>query len=114
MVKLSELKITYEDDWLAAWVRRYGTKVRMSPHFLYLTGNYQPLEEWMKFRNLPATYISKPLMKTLQSLIEEGQKEPIAIYNDMRINTGHKRSACLLFLGHTDIRAVYVPDNYKL
>lgn len=111
---ITSLKITSEDKWLERWIKNNGDQVRQSPQYLYLCGETEPLEEWMKFRKLPLRYMAVPLMNTLQSLIKDGQKEEILVYKDSRINTGHKRAACLLWLGHTEIDARFVDDDYKL
>lgn len=113
-VSITTLKITSEDKWLQKWVERHGATVGNSPQFKYLLGDSKPMQKWMQHRLLPANYLSKPLMETLASIIKEGQKEPIKIYKDGRINTGHKRAACLLFLGHDTIQAEIVEDDYKL
>lgn len=116
VVKISDLRITHEKKavWLKQWIKENGDAVKDSPQYLYLCGDYEPVQAWCKYMRLPPTYFSQKIMMVLKSIIYEGQKEPIKIYKDMRINTGHKRSACLLYLGEKFIRAVVVPDNYKL
>ena len=115
-VQIKDLRITHEINavWLKRWIEANGDAVKDSPQYLYLCGDYEPLWEWCKYRRIPKTYFSQKIMDTLKSLIHEGQKEPIKIYRDMRINTGHKRAACMLFLGAKTIKAVIVPDDYKL
>lgn len=113
-VSITALRITSEDRWLKEYIKNNGDSVFKSPHFLYLSGDPMPVYLWMVCRNLELKHITHPLMLTLQSLIKEGQKKPIKIYKDMRINTGHKRAACMLFLGYKTIKAIIVPDDYKL
>lgn len=113
-VKISELRITAEDMWLLGYIDQTGGGIMSSPHYLYLRGLYETMYEWMQRRDLMPYYITMPMMDVLQSIIKEGQKEPIKIYKDMRINTGHKRAACMLFLGYKTIKAIIVPDNTKL
>lgn len=113
-MSITALKVNPDDEWLTDYIRDNGDGVENSPHFKYLKGKSKDLHLWMSKRSLPWDYVSKPLMDTLVSLIKEGQKEPIKIYKDMKINTGHKRAACMLFLGFDKIKAVVVPDDYKL
>lgn len=115
-VPIELLRITpdVEGKFLKHWIIDYGEGVKDSPHYLYLCGDYEPVAEWMRQRKLNPGYLSQKLMQLLQSIIWEGQKEPILIYKDMRINTGHKRAACLLFLKEKTIKARIVPDHYKL
>lgn len=113
-VKISDLRITSEDPWMDKHIEKFHDSVSISPHYRYLNGTYHWIAEWTNFRKLDKNYITWPLMLTLQSLIKEGQLEPIKIYKDMRINTGHKRAACMLFLGYETIKAIIVPDDTKL
>lgn len=108
------LRITGEDEFMKEWIHRFGDAVKTSPHFLYLLGFYRPVEDWMRFRGLDKYYITRPLMRCMQDLMRENQKNPIFIYSDCRINTGHKRAACMLFLGFDTIKAIVVPNNFKL
>lgn len=112
-VPILDLKVSYEADWLKNWVLTQGDSVAKSPHYLYLRGNPLPQLDWMKARNLPIAYVSAKLMEVLLSLIKNGQTEPIKIYRNMQICTGHKRSACMLYLGYKTIKAEIVADNYK-
>lgn len=113
-VFITSLKIANEDNWLKDWIKKNGAEIKNSPLYLYLLGDYEPVQEWCRFRNLPSYYMTQKLMQILSSIIWEGQKESILIYENMTINTGHKRVACLLFLKRKSIKAQVVPDNYKL
>lgn len=113
-VEIVNLKITTEDSWSKNWVVSHSDSVYRSPHYLYLQGNGQPMLDWLTFRKLPVDYLARPLIKILVSILKEGQKEPIKIYKDGRINTGHKRAAAMAYLGHKKIKATVVEDNYKL
>lgn len=113
-VSITSLRITAEDYWLERWIKTNGDSVARSPHYRYLQGKGEAMRSWMMSRSLEYDYLTEPMMQVLRSLIDEGQKEPIKIYKDMRINTGHKRAACLLFLGKETIKAEIVPDDYKL
>lgn len=113
-VKISDLRITAEDLFLKSYVAQASDRVEHSPQYYYLIGYYKVMSEWMQYRNLDYSYITTRLMYTLKSLISVGQLEPIKIYKDMRINTGHKRAACMLFLGYETIKAIIVPDDTKL
>lgn len=113
-VSITVLRITGEDNWMKDYIDRVGDKVETSPHFLYLLGRSMEMVEWMNYRKLSEEYITGKMMIILKSLIKEGQKEPIKIYKDMRINTGHKRAACMLFLGYSKIKALIVPNDFKL
>lgn len=113
-VSISALKVTSEDKWLRTWIEKNGDSVKKSPHYKWLNGDVKPIYDWMKFRKLRRDYITIPLIQIFKSLLNEGQKEPIKIYKDRRINTGHKRAACLLFMGKKTIKAEIVPDDYKL
>jgi hypothetical protein len=113
-VRIKDLRITYEDEWLEKWVSLVGDGVYESPQYLALVGVVTPFDRWMEFRGLSASDRYVGLMGVYSSIKKDGQKEPIKIYKDMRINTGHKRSAALAILGHEYIDAEYVPDDYKL
>lgn len=115
-IPIKILRITPDNTgvWIDHWIKQNGDGVKESPHYLYLTGDFEPLWDWMRFRYLPSGYLAQKMMAVLKSLILEGQKEPIKIYKDMRINTGHKRAACMLFLGARTIKAEIVPDDTKL
>lgn len=113
-VKIKDLKVTGEDEWMLDWIEKSEGLVSKSPHYLYLKGNPVPIVEWMINRNLPMEYLTGPLIEVLVSLIKDGQKEPIKIYKDKRICTGHKRASCLLYLGKDTIEAEIVSDDYKL
>lgn len=115
-VPISLLRITpdVEGVWLTNWIKENGDSIKESPAYLYLEGDYEPLRSWCDFHHLPSFYLSQKLMEVLKSIIYEGQKEPILLYRDMRINTGHKRAACMLYLGAKTIKAIIVSDDYKL
>lgn len=113
-VRIRDLKVTSEDAWLDRWIKKNGDKVAQSPQYLYLIGNPEPMISWMKYRKTPKEHLSKKIIEVLVSLIKEGQKEPIKIYKDYRICTGHKRATCLLYLGKETIEAQVVGDLYKL
>ena len=115
-VPIKLLRVTHEVEgyWMMNWIKENGDSVKDSPQYLYLMGDFEPLWDWCRFRHLPSMYMSKKLMEVLYSIVYEGQKEPIKIYKDMRINTGHKRAACLLFLGAKNIKAEIVSDDTKL
>lgn len=113
-VFITALRIAVEDDWLKEWTEKIGFGVSTSPQYLYLKGKPDAMMEWMNYRKLPSFHLTKPLMDTLKSILRVGQLEPIKIYKDMRIATGHKRAACLLFLGKDKIKAEFVEDDYKL
>lgn len=108
------LKITAEDPWLKNYIEQWGDSVETSPQYKYLLGHPFDLQCWMDYRGLPIEHLASPLMVTLRSMIKEGQKNPILVYKDMRINTGHKRAACALFLGLKSIKSEFVEDDYKL
>lgn len=116
MVELSitSLKITYEDEWLKKYVELFGDSVEMSPQHQYLIGNKEPLKYWMLYRNIDWVTRANIMDELVGDIVLNGQKEPIKVYKDFRINTGHKRSAVLLYQGKITIKAEYVPDDYKL
>lgn len=115
-IPIELLRVTPDVDgvWFKKWIEENGEGVKVCPQYLYLVGDFEPMWDWMRFRHLPSSYIVQPLMKILKSIIYEGQKEPIKIYKDMRINTGHKRVACLAYLGAKTIKAIIVSDDTKL
>lgn len=113
-IAIDKLRITAEDDWLMMWIKDFGDKVVDSPQYLMLEGKDLAMLDWMRYRNIPYAQKRKEIYDVLESLKKEGQKEPIKIYRSNKINTGHKRAACLLHMGETEVKAIYVPDNYKL
>lgn len=113
-IKLLRITTDVNEVWLTHWIKENGDLVQDSPQYLYLLGDFEPMWEWSRFRHMHPTYQSKQLMDVFKSIIYEGQKEPIKIYKDMRINTGHKRAACMLFLGAKNIKAEIVADDTKL
>lgn len=113
-VSITALKITAEDDFLIGHISSWGASIRNSPHYMYLIGIATPMLKWMDMRKLDQDYHTKKLIELLVDIAKNGQKEPIKIYKDGRINTGHKRTACMLYLGYKKIKAEIVPDNYKL
>ena len=108
------ISVTPDDKWGLEYIRRWGDSIMTSPQFMYLHGMGSYCLERSKAMGIPENYTAGPLMQVLKSIMEQGQKEPILIYRDFRINTGHKRAACMLFLGRDFIKAEYVDDNYKL
>lgn len=113
-VKIKDLKITSEDEWLDNWIADYGSGVERSPQYLALRGKTIPLASWMESRDLDFNKRLRMLHNVYNSIKAEGQKTPIKIYKDMRINTGHKRASAMLALGFDKIKAEIVPDDYKL
>ena len=113
-VSITSLKITSEDEWLDTYIKTSGDKVSDSPQYLALLGERSPLRDWMGFRGLDWLEGLRDILDVYVSLKKEGQKEPILIYSDGRINTGHKRAASALYLNWEKLKAVVVPDNYKL
>jgi ParB-like chromosome segregation protein Spo0J len=108
------LKITSEDAWLHQYIREHGHGVKTSPNYLALTGNHEPLKRWFEFIGQDWQHRLSVLQSVLKSVIDHGQLEPIYVYKDGRINTGHKRCAVLMFLNKETVKAVEVPDDFKL
>lgn len=113
-VSIMSLRITSEDEWLDDYIRRWGAGVRTSPNYQFLMGNTQILKGWFDFLNLDWLKRAYELLDVYMSIKEFGQLEPIKIYRDNRINTGHKRAAIMLFLGYENIKAEIVEDEHKL
>lgn len=113
-VSITLLKITSEDKWLDNYIKIKGDKIENSPQYFYLIGKMKPIFEWMDYRKLNQDYLTKRLIEILVSIVRDEQKKSIKIYKDYRINTGHKRASCMLYLGYEKIKAIIVPDNYKL
>lgn len=112
---IASLKITADkkDNWLKNYIKRRDSIVD-SPHYLYLIGQPQVMAEWMEFRRLPANYHTEKLVRLLVDIAKNGQRNPIKIYKDGRINTGHKRAVCMFYLGYKTIRTVTISNDYKL
>jgi len=117
-VSISDLKITSEDGWLDNWIAEHGDSVGNSPQYRALRFHFDPLVDWfadvadLKHHDMYDRI--KRLFDVYVSLRDEGQKEPILIYSDMRIVSGHKRAAALHVLGKKTIKAQIVPDDTKL
>lgn len=112
--KISNLKITYEDNWLKDYVERFGDSVIASPNYQALTGNFDPLKQWFEYRGMDWHDRYLKLRELCDDLKINGQKEPIKIYADGRINNGHKRCACLLYMEEDKVDCEIVPEDYKL
>ena len=111
-VPITALRITGEDEWRNNHIAVMGDSVYRSPEYAYLsTGDGFLLLDWLgdyaQFRMGHLTAVKKHLK-------EFGQLKPILIYKDMRICSGHKRSAGLASLGKETILATIVPDSTKL
>ena len=113
-IEISKLRITSEDEYLNRYVKENGDSVEKSPAYLLLKGEASVLKHWFTTRNLDWLKRAKEIFDLYFDIKKNGQKEPIKIYNDMRINTGHKRAAVMLFMGCKKIKYEIVPDDYKL
>jgi hypothetical protein len=113
-VSIDALKVTYEDKWLENYVKKNGDSVSKFPLYLALKGNTTPLKDWSNFRSMSLKYRIENLIDLYKDIIYNGQLEPIKIYKDMRINTGHKRASCMKLMGYKKISAIIVEDDYKL
>ncbi len=113
-LSITSLRITHEDLWLKNWVEDHGDDVQFSPNYLALMGDVKPLKAWFEYRGLDWRLRLLTLLYVYKSVKANGQIEPIKVYKDLRINTGHKRTAALLALHKEKVQAIYVPDTYKL
>jgi len=113
-VFIDALRITYEDDWLGNYVEINGDSISKFPLYLALKGDVKPLKEWSEFRSMYFIDRIEILINLYKDIILNGQIEPIKIYHDMRINTGHKRASCMKLMGYKKIKAIIVNDDYKL
>jgi len=118
VVSISDLKITSEDPWLDKWIADCGDSVARSPQCHALRFHFAPFLAWfddvLLLKHHDMYDRIKRLFDVYVSLRDEGQKEPIRIYSDMRIVSGHKRAAALHVLGKKFIKAQIVPDGTKL
>lgn len=114
IVKIKDLKYTSEDKWLDGYKIHCGNTVKWHPNYLALTGEIIFLKEWFEYRKLDWLDRMGELIALHNDINKNGQKEPIKIYKDMRINNGHKRASVMLYLGYEEINAKIVPDDYKL
>lgn len=113
-MSITHLKITSEDGWLDQYIRAFGDGVAWSPQHRALMGDTQPLREWMSYRGLDWHDAMRDILSVYVSVRDEGQKEPILIYEDYSINTGHKRAASLLALGQGAINFEFVKNEKGL
>ena len=105
------LKVTGEDEWMLEHIKKTGGSIYEYPAYTYYRGDDTLLKEWLKDY---ASYRMGQLDTIMKHLKEFGQLEPIRIYKDMRICSGHKRASALASLGKETIKAIIVPDDTKL
>ena len=115
-VSIHSLRTTYTEDdvWLKKYQEVVGTGVEYHPNYLCLKGDDSFLREWFQSLGLDWEERKSQIIELFEDIKDNGIKEPIKIYKDMKINTGHKRACIALFLGQELIRAEIVQDDYKL
>jgi hypothetical protein len=115
-VSITSLKTTttIDDLWFFNYRNNFGYGIEVHPNYKALKGDREPLEEWCKSLRINSKVWMRNLLDLLEDIKKNGIKEPIWIYKDYRINTGHKRVSIALFLGYTTIKAVIVPDDVKV
>lgn len=113
-MSITSLRVTYETPWLENWVKENGDSVQMHPNTFLLQGTITHMKNWYEYKGINWEERLIALLKLLWSIHREGQKEPIKVYKDLRINTGHKRASIMYLLGYEKIKAIIVPDDTKL
>ena len=115
-VSIISLKTTtsIDDVWFFKHRMDYGYGIEAHPNYLALKGETKFLEDWCNSLGINAKAWMRTLLDLLDDIKKNGIKEPILIYKDYRINTGHKRASIALFLGYTTIKAIIVSDEVKL
>jgi len=98
MYSIQELKISADDPWKKAWVKKYGTSVYTSPDFVYYSQGIEPIKDWKAL----TPYRLQRLDLVIMSIDHWGQLKPIKVC-DKIIVTGHKRAAAMAYLGYKEI-----------
>lgn len=113
-MSIMSLKVTYVHEWLHKWCNKHGYSIETHPNYLALEGDIKPMKQWMESMKISWRRRVRDLFTVYMDIKDHGIKEPILIYSDMRINTGHKRASILHSMGHKTIKAIVVPDDTKL
>ena len=103
-VKIKDLKITANDDWKKAWIKKNGNSVYKSPEYYYYKRDWRKISDWKMLNNVIRC---KRMDLVLDTIIEWGQLLPIKVDKKLNIITGHKRAAAMAFLGKEVIKIKY-------
>lgn len=103
-VSITSLKMTADDRWLKNWLEKTGKSIYTHPNYLMLKGRRKEFDEWMISCHRDIEKRFKHTNKVLQSIKKHGQRKPIIIDKENNVLDGHKRTACMAFIGYDKIK----------